>query len=104
MEAVSDAAKIGDSALMPLKNSMMPSVEEYGETRMGATIWAYLTGYDDGRAAKMFTQVEDWYGNPDYEFLPPTNNQAKSESTAGGTSKPIVSDGSPLYWMRASCI
>lgn len=102
LEAVSDAAKIGDSALMPLKNSMMPSVEEYGETRMGATIWAYLTGYDDGRAAKMFTQVEDWYGNPDYEFLPPTNNQAKSESTAGGTSKPIVSDGSPLYWMRAS--
>lgn len=102
MEVVSDAAKIGDSALLPLKNSMMASVEEYGETRMGATIWAYLSGYDDGRVSKMFSQVEDYSGRKSYEFLPPTNNQSKSVSTANRTSKPIVTDASPLYWMRAS--
>lgn len=103
MEAVSDVAKIGDSALMPLKNSMMASVEEYGETRMGATIWSYLSGYGDERAAKMFTMVENpWYGDLEFSFLPPTNNRSKNDNVAISTSKPIVSDGTPLYWMRAS--
>ena len=30
---------------MPLLNSMLASVNEYNETRMGATIWGYLDGY-----------------------------------------------------------
>lgn len=102
LEVVSDAAKIGDCALMPLKNSMMASVEEYGETRMGATIWAYLKGYNDNRISKMFTQADFWGSGLAYRFLPPTNNMARQDYVAEYTSKPIVSDGSPLYWMRTS--
>lgn len=102
MEVVADEAKIGDGPLMPLKNSMMASVEEYGETRMGATIWAYLKGYADDRMAKMFTQAEQTSGKLDYKCLPPTNNNSKTDSRAKTTSKPIVTDASPLYWMRAS--
>lgn len=99
METVADEAKIGNGPLMPLKNSMIASVEEYGETRMGATIYAYLTGYGDARITKMFDTGENDYG---YSFLPPTNNQAKEVEASTYVSKPIVSDGDPLYWMRAS--
>lgn len=101
MQSVSDGAKIGDCALMPLKNSMVASVEEYGETRMGATIWSYLQGYSDGRGEKMFTKITSGRTTA-YKPLPPTNNQEKSTEAATGASKPIVSDGDPLYWMRAS--
>ena len=40
IEDISSEAKIKSSDKMPLLNSMLASVNEYNETRMGATIWA----------------------------------------------------------------
>ena len=39
IEDISSEAKIKSSDKMPLLNSMLASVNEYNETRMGATIW-----------------------------------------------------------------
>lgn len=103
IENKNQEAKIKSSDKMPLLNSMLPSVEDYAETRMGTTIWAYLDGYKDPRIEKYFTKGT-YRGNEAYLPLPPTNNRAKATglNTAQYASKPKVEKDSPLYWMRAS--
>ena len=61
IEDISSEAKIKSSDKMPLLNSMLASVNEYNETRMGATIWGYLDGYKDPRLSAYFT--EGTYGS-----------------------------------------
>jgi len=105
IEDVSQEAKIQNSDKMPLLNSMLASIDEYNETRMGAAIWAYLTGYDDPRISVYFQ--EGSYGSrTGYYALPPENDKAKDESEDSYSrqyaSKPNVNSASPLYWMRAS--
>lgn len=103
IENKNQEAKIKNSDKMPLMNSMLPSVEDYSETRMGTTIWAYLDGYQDPRIATYF--LKGTYRTTEkYLPLPPTNNKAKSTgvNTAQFASKPKVEKDSPLYWMRAS--
>ncbi|SPU30302.1 Susd and RagB outer membrane lipoprotein [Bacteroides thetaiotaomicron] len=56
IEDISSEAKIKSSDKMPLLNSMLASVNEYNETRMGATIWGYLDGYKDPRLSAYFTE------------------------------------------------
>lgn len=103
MEAVSDEAKIQNSAKMPLKNSMMPSVDEYDETRMGLTIWAYLQGYNDPRISKYFTKGLR-QGEEDYYAIVPTSTFQKqtNQNSPKFASRPDVNDNSPLFWMRTS--
>lgn len=105
IEDVTQEAKIQNSDKMPLLNSMIPSVDEYNETRMGAAIWAYLMGYEDPRIGVYF-QKGSYGSNEKYYALPPENNMAKDESDNSFSpryaSKPNVNSNSPLYWMRAS--
>ena len=100
---VEDEAKIQNSGKMPLLNSMMPSVEEYGETRMGATIWSYLKGYDDPRINNLFTKGT-YDGKEDFFPIAPTNGYPKKEgkNSPQFASKPNINANSPLYWFRAS--
>lgn len=103
IENKNQEAKIKNSDKMPLMNSMLPSVDDYSETRMGTTIWAYLDGYQDPRIGTYF--LKGTYKTTEkYLPLPPTNNKAKSTgvNTAQFASKPKVEKDSPLYWMRAS--
>lgn len=103
IENKNQEAKIKSTDKMPLMNSMLPSVEDYAETRMGTTIWSYLNGYEDPRMEKYFTKGV-FRGNEMYIPLPPTNNRAKATgpNTAEYAAKPKVEKDSPLYWMRAS--
>lgn len=105
IEQVADEAKIGNSSKLPLLNPFLPSVEEYGETRMGATIWSYLDGYGDPRIDKYFTKGTFRYNNVHWA-LPPTANEAKQASTVQNSryhaSKPKATAESPIYWFRAS--
>lgn len=96
-------AKIQNSAKMPLLNSFMPSVEEYGETRMGTTIWSYLNGYKDPRIATYFTKGK-YYNDEGYYAVAPANRFPKKtgNSSALYASKPKVSNTTPIYWLRAS--
>lgn len=110
IENIADEAKIQNSDKMPLLNSMMASIDEYNETRLGATIWAYLDGYSDPRISTYFN--EGSYGsrwNPQTGYFPiaPTNSQPKKVDATDSyspmfASRPKVSSGSPLYWFRAS--
>lgn len=103
IENKNQEAKIKNSDKMPLMNSMLPSIDEYDETRMGTTIWAYLDGYKDPRIEAYFRKGT-YLNSQRYLSLPPTNNQAKrtGNNSAQFASKPIVEKDSPLYWMRAS--
>ena len=103
IELPAQEAKIKNSEKMPLMNSMLPTVVDYNETRQGATIWAYLKGYDDPRMNAYFV-MGDYKGTPGFYPLPPTNNQPKREGLNSPqlASKPKVDASSPLYWLRAS--
>lgn len=97
--SLDEQAKIGSSAKKPLMNSMIPSVEEYGETRMGMTIWSYLDGYGDVRINQYFKAGEYGMSNG---AIAPTNNQSKVTSYARQTAKPKIDNNTPLYWFRPS--
>lgn len=107
IEDIASEAKIQSSDKMPLLNSMLASVNEYNETRMGATIWGYLDGYKDPRLTVYFTEgtygPASW-GQTGYFPVAPTSSVSKSESSysAKFASKPKVDSNSPLYWFRAS--
>lgn len=105
IESPADEARIQSSSILPLKNSMMASVEEYGETRMGATIWSYLAGYDDPRIGKFFT-AGTYQNQTGYYPIAPTNNRSKEDEKAINgqffAAKPKVADSDPLFWFRAS--
>lgn len=96
-------AKIKNSQKMPLMNSMLPIVVDYKEARLGATIWAYLDGYDDPRMNAYFTEGV-YLNNPGFYAIAPTNNNAKREGMNSGeyAARPKVDANSPLYWFRAS--
>lgn len=104
MEEVSDEAKVGASPKLELLNPMIASID-YGETRMGLTIWSYLTGYEDGRIAKYF-QKGTYDEEEGYYAIAPVNIYPKrpKEWSMGPfhASKPLVENGTPVYWMRAS--
>ena len=103
IETTADEAKIGDSEKQPLGHPALISIDQYNETRMGATIWSYLRGYSDPRLPKYFTQGT-YRGIQGYYFLAPTNNESKKEgaNTAQYASKPNFVNATPLYWFRAS--
>lgn len=107
IEDIASEAKIQTSTKMPLLNSMMASVNDYNETRMGATIWGYLRGYRDPRLSKYFTQGTYGYGSymqKDYFAVAPENTNSKQETTWSEkfASRPNIDANSPLYWFRAS--
>lgn len=103
IENESQEAKIQSTEKMPLMNSMLPMVVDYKEARLGATIWAYLSGYSDLRLSAYFSEGT-YRGESGFYALPPTNNIAKKEgtNTAEYAARPKVDANSPLYWFRAS--
>lgn len=108
IESVADEAKIQTSDKMPLLNSMIASVSEYNETRLGATIWAYLTGYADGRIQHYF-EMGTFGPDQDRAYYPiaPANTQSKNTEISNTRSpmyaaRPRVTSATPLYWFRAS--
>lgn len=103
IEKRDEEAKIQYSDKMPLLNSMLASVDEYGETRMGATIWSYLDGYGDPRIQSYFRKGV-YLDEEGYYPVAPTNEMSKGTgpNTAYFAAKPKVEAHSPLFWLRAS--
>ncbi|ERI83850.1 MAG: SusD/RagB family nutrient-binding outer membrane lipoprotein [Bacteroides pyogenes] len=102
IESQGDEAKIGDSAKMPLLNSMIASID-YKETRLGATIWSYMDGFNDPRLSVLFTKGQ-WRNKEGFFPVAPTNSEPKrtGPNSAEFASVPKVTPASPLYWFRAS--
>ena len=72
---------------------------------MGATIWAYLDGFNDPRNEILFKEGTDpriqWYGLPKRMPLAPTGSQPKTD-TRKGASVPRVIEKDEVVWFRAS--
>lgn len=107
MTDVSHVAKVASSAKMPLFSPYSPSVEEYGETRMGATMWSYLTGYNDPRISAMYTVHTDPRAAArgitlTHLAVAPTNNRAKDPQVKDYGSRPNLTSKAEVIWMRAS--
>lgn len=102
IEAKADEAKLGNSAKYPLLNPFIATID-YKETRMGATAWAYLTGYGDPRLEKYYKKGVH-HGVEDYYAIAPGNTEAKKEgpNTAEFASVPNIVNTDPIYWFRAS--
>lgn len=102
IESKADEAKLGNSAKYPLLNPFIATID-YKETRMGATAWAYLTGYGDPRLEKYYKKGL-CNGKEDYYAIAPGNTEAKKEgpNTAEFASVPNIVNTDPIYWFRAS--
>ncbi len=102
----SQVAKVASSSKLPLLSPYIASVNEYGETRMGATIWSYLVGYNDPRVSAMFTKSTKpgagRNGISLYQALPPTNEFQKQQNAELEASKPRLVEQDVVYWYRAS--
>lgn len=89
-----EAPKMGKGAGLQMKNPLKTIRDEYNDTRMGATIYCYLQGYNDPRAAVYFNKV-----NGSFKAVRtgiPQNSNYENFST------PKAGEDDPLYWMTAS--
>lgn len=102
IENKAEEAKIGNTSKYPLLNSLIATID-YGENRMGATAWSYLSGYSDPRLAKYYTKGT-YDGTEGYYCIAPGNTESKGEGARTGqfASAPKVENADPLYWFRAS--
>ena len=98
---IADQAALKSSAKQPLLNPYLAAIG-YNETRMGATIWSYLKGYDDTRIAKYFVGVAKiWL--PEYYPIAPEYTLPRSDNGgAADASKPNTDEATNIFWFRAS--
>ena len=101
IETKADEAKLGSTSKFPLLNPFIATID-YKESRMGATAWAYLLGYNDPRLEKYYTKG-NWY-EEGYFCIAPGNTEGKQEgaNTAEFASCPKFEGTDPIYWFRAS--
>lgn len=98
MTSPKDAAQLSKGAGIVMKNSLEQIWNSYNDTKMGATIYTYLKGYEDPRIASYFTKA-NINGVTDYFAVRTGLPQLKSY---GSFSTPNVQKDTPTYWMKAS--
>lgn len=82
------AAQMGKGAGLQMKNPLKVINEEYNDTRMGATIYSYLAGYNDARASVYFVNNNG--------FKAVRCGIAKSGDAYNGFTRPNVHEDDPL--------
>lgn len=91
---VDDMAMIAQSHGVNAKNSLYIVAETYDDTRMGATIYTYMKGYDDPR-------LKTYFKGDDLDFaVPPAIPQTGDKYNKA--AKPIVKEFDPTVWFRPS--
>lgn len=104
IEAVDDSALFQNWGSITIINPLEKLWNEYGDTRMGASMDSYLNGYDDPRLPVYFQPVTD--GEHKGEYRGVANGMPNPEQDDYKTlSSPNVwekSTQSPLRWMMAS--
>lgn len=94
--SVADQAQISQESGVQAINSLHVIAETYNDTRMGASIYCYLAGYNDPRLAKYFKAGD---GN-EYIAVPPAIPSTGDKYNVA--SKPLTKQFGPTVWMRAS--
>lgn len=97
MEAATDGAFLKSSNTMQVFNPLEEVWNAYGDTRMGATMDAYLNGYEDPRLPKYFSEADNGgYHGIRSGVAVMTRDQYKPMSA------PNVSKSTRVVWMTAS--
>lgn len=99
MESASDGAYLKSSETIQVFNPIEEVWNAYSDTRMGATIDAYMNGYNDPRLPKYFKEAEIDGGG--YHGIR-CGIQTMSKADYLGLSVPNVSKNTPVVWMKAS--
>lgn len=97
IESPDDNAFIKDKGGVVLRNSFYTIVEAYNDSRMGASIYSYLKGYDDPRLSKYFKGGKDIDLNV---AIPPAIPQ--TGNLYNKAAKPNVGEFDQMDWFRSS--
>ncbi len=101
-----DEAKMADGADMVFVNNINWLANNYGETRMGSTIYSYLMGYADPRLGKYFlpsvnANAVQAFDGKKYMAIP-SGHISEAIQEYKDCSIPNVTATSPTYWLRTS--
>ena len=106
IETPAEAPQMGKGAGIQFKHPLYTIWHSYNDTRMGATMYTYLKGYEDPRTEKYFSTARV---NNDFAAIRtgiPHVGYYKDDADAKGKSKyfsaPNFEEDSPLFWMTAS--
>ena len=108
MESKDDEAKMGSGAGLVFVNNIETLANQYNESRMGSSMFAYLAGYQDPRLKAYFKEAatEDavQVGTLGKYRAVPTGHAISKNESAGFFlySLPNIEKTTPTYWMRAS--
>lgn len=106
MENKDDEAKMERGAGLVFVNNIETLANQYGESRMGSSMFSYLVGYEDPRIESYFTESESQYAvevfnGRKYQAVPTGHVYAQND-TYKEFSMAKVEKTTPTYWMRAS--
>lgn len=93
IESKEDIAVLDKKAGFIARNSLHIIVNSYDDTRMGASIYSFMKGYEDPRLSKYFT------GDLDFAVPPAIPSTADAYNDA---AKPTIEEFSPTFIFKAS--
>lgn len=101
-----DEAKISRGAGSIFVNNIEWLDKQYNESRMGSSIFSYLSGYEDPRLSKYFEESDSPYAlevpqGGKYQAIPTGHRQRQNDVFKTFSHSSFKSD-TPTYWMRAS--
>ncbi len=106
MTAKEDEAKMETGAGMTFINNINWLAEQYGEARMGSTIYSYLMGYADPRLGKYFKPAANKNAVEAYDgqkyMAVPSGHANGSLPAYKECSLPNFTGTTPTYWLRTS--
>lgn len=97
-----DIAKLVSNGSFIYINSVELLWNAYNDVKMGATIYSYLTGYNDARIGKYFSKSTGGTGVEGYYAVRSGIVPLSDASTYSQFSVPNIQENTPTYWMKAS--
>ena len=111
MTAIDDEAKMGMGAGMVFINNIEWLSNQYGESRMGSSMFSYLLGYKDPRLSVYFTPAKadlvdaglaiEAFDGKSYQAVP-NGHAFGQQDMFKSCSRPNFNPTTPTYWLRAS--
>lgn len=106
MTSKDDEAKMSTGAGLVFINNIETLANQYGECRMGSSMFSYLVGYNDPRLSAYFKTSDSQFaievsGQGRFQALP-TGHTYRQNKHFKAFSMPNIQKATPIYWMRAS--
>lgn len=105
MTAKEDEAQVSVGAGYTFENNINYLASNYGDCRMGTSLYAYLNGYKDPRLEKYYTTSASTFAIRAFDgkkYAPVPLGHTKEAGTYKDFSLPNFTNRTPTYWMRAS--